>query len=220
VSARTVSRGEQGFALVEALVSLVIVGMICLMIIEGVGAGRRVWERIDQREAIGETIGGAQQSLRDRIEQVYPTTLFDTNPPNVDFHGARDGLVFVANPPQSSRPAPLRRYTLRVDTAGELVLSSVSDVDPTVISAAASQVLLTGVRALDLAYFGPAAPDQVRQWRTSWDQQPSPPELVRVRLNFEPGDTRHWPDLIVRPRATLDSFCLIDANTHRCRARP
>ncbi len=91
--------GDGGFALVEALASLVIVGMISLMLIEGVGTGRRVWERIDTRQASAEAIEGAQSALRDRIEQAYLATLFYQNPPAVDFDGKADMVTFLANPP-------------------------------------------------------------------------------------------------------------------------
>ena len=212
-------RGERGVALVEALASLVVVGMIGLMIIEGVGEGRRAGGRIDARASAAEAVEAAQASLRGRIEQVYPATLYEVTPENVDFSGGRDRLAFISSPPQAERPSPLRRYALQVDRAGDLVLASVSEVDPEVKSAAARQVLLSGVQALDLAYFGAATPDQVRRWRPSWDQQALPPELVRVRVLFKPGDRRAWPDLVVRPRVTIDAGCNFDAVAHRCRGR-
>ncbi len=207
-----------GFALVEALASLVIVGMISMMLIEGVGTGRRVWERIDAREASGEAIDGAQSVLRDRIEQIYAATLFNKNPPYVDFSGKADRLVFIATPPQSARPAPLRRYSLVLDTAGELVLSSVSDVAPD-ISPVARDVLLTGVRQVDVAYYGPSAPDFTPQWRRSWDDETALPQAIRVRLTFEPGDQRRWPDLIVHPKASVDVACMLNTVTHLCKGR-
>ena len=130
MSARAPQKPAAGFALVEAIASLVIMGMVGLMIVQGLGAGRRVWERIDTREAAGETLDSAQTMLRDRVEQIYPATLFERSPPFVDFDGQSQRLAFLANPPQSERPAPLRRYTLGLNTKGQLVLASVSDVAP------------------------------------------------------------------------------------------
>jgi general secretion pathway protein J len=210
--------GAAGFALVEALASLVIVGLISLMLMQGVGVGRRVWQRIDSRTAAGEAIDGAQTALRDRIEQIYPATLYDRNPPYVDFDGAADSLVLLASPSKATRPAPLQRYSLALTAAGDLVLSSISDV--AVNGAPVSdQVLVSGVRALDLAYFGAADPDQTRRWRPSWRFQPTPPELVRVRVAFDARDARRWPDLIIRPRATIDSACILSPLSGRCKGR-
>jgi general secretion pathway protein J len=215
----TRKRSDAGFSLIEALASLVVVGMIGAMLVEGVGTGKRVWERIDSRQAHGEALEAAQTLLRDRVEQIYPLTMFDKTPAYVDFLGTGERMSFLASPPRSERPSALRRYTLGLDTATNLVLSSISDVPPPEQAPVARQVLLTGVRQVDVAYFGAAQPDGVRRWRSSWDSEPALPEAVRVRLTFEPGDARQWPDLIVHPRATIDSSCMLNPITHRCKGR-
>ncbi len=208
---------EGGFALVEALASLVVVSMIGLMLMAGVTTGRRVWEHMDSREAVGETLDAAQTTLRDRLEQTFPQTLYDENPPYIDFRGTDQGVVFLADPPASRRPAPLRRYTLGLDTAGELVLTSTSDAEPADRAVGDRQVLLSGVRGLDVGYFGSGVAG--RRWQSVWRDRTSLPEAIRVRLTFEPGDARQWPDLIVRPAATIDSACLLNTISHRCKGR-
>jgi hypothetical protein len=40
-----------------------------------------------------------------------------------------------------------------------------------------------------------------------------------VRLTFEPGDARQWPDLIIRPQATIDVDCKLNPITHHCNGR-
>jgi general secretion pathway protein J len=210
---------SQGFALVEALASLVVVGMIGLMLVAGMTTGHRVWDRIDTREAAGETIESAQTILRDRIEQAFPQTLYDENPPYVDLRGTAQDLIFLANSPESQRPAPLRRYTLSLDTAGNLLLSSISDAAPAESAVVRREILLRGVRQIDLAYFGPLPLDPQRHWRGTWRDQATLPEMVRLRVAFEPNDPRIWPDLVVRPRATIDSACLLNTVTHHCKGR-
>jgi general secretion pathway protein J len=209
---------DAGFSLVESLASLVIVAMIGLMIFTGLGTGRRVWERIDTREAHGEAIDAAQSALRDRIEQIYPATLYDKSPPYVDFSGAGARMAFVANPPEAQRPGALRRYTLGLNIQGQLVLLQTSDVAPPGTRPAV-EVLLEGVRQIDIAYFGAAAPDNSRGWRRTWESEANLPEVIRIRLAFEPGDPRQWPDLLVRPRATIDTECLLNPITHACKGR-
>jgi general secretion pathway protein J len=212
-------RPDAGFSLVEALASLVVVGMIGLMLVEGVTTGRRVWERIDTREARGEVLDAAQTSLRDRIEQIYPATLYNKAPPYIDFRGTAEQMTFLANPPVSERPAAIRRYTLALDTATNLVLSSISDIPPPAQAPVTRQVLLSGVRQLDVAYFGAIQPDFIRRWRPVWTDESTVPEVVRVRLTFEPGDQRQWPDLIVRPQTTIDASCMFNPLTHHCKGR-
>lgn len=218
MTAETKRAGDAGFALVEALASLLIVGMISLLLMQGLDTGRRVWERIDTRSAAGEAVDGAQGALRDRIEQTFLATLYDQNPPYVDIDGQAGSLQFLAPPPQAGRPAPLRRYRLGLTTAGDLLLSSVSDVASEGSAVVTNQVLLHRVRALDIAYFGPGS-DHIRRWRQSWQAQPDAPELVRVRVTFDPGDPRAWPDLIIRPRATIDAGCTLNFTNGRCKGR-
>jgi general secretion pathway protein J len=156
--------------------------------------------------------------LRDRVEQIYPATRYDKSPPYIDFSGAASRMTFLANPPEAQRPGALRRYTLGVNTKGQLVLLEVSDVAPQGTRPAV-RVLLEGVRQLDVAYFGATAPDNTRGWRQEWDSEAALPEIIRIRLAFEPGDRRLWPDLIIRPRTTIDTECLLNPITHACKGR-
>ncbi|HZL00665.1 MAG TPA: type II secretion system protein [Caulobacteraceae bacterium] len=210
------SRSSAGFALIEALASLIIVGMICLMLIEGVGTGRRVWERMGARDAGGEAVDGAQATLRDRLEQTFPAPIADRSPIAIDFDGAAGDATFLSNPPNAARPAPLRRYRLSRTGAGELVLAGAAEPASGRDAAPTRQVLLAGVRRLDIAYYGAQGQPPTKGWWTSWRGQPAPPEVIRVRVAFEAGDRRLWPDLIVRPSATVDSDCALDPVTGRC----
>jgi general secretion pathway protein J len=210
---------DRGFALVEALAALAVTAMIALMLLAGLATGRRVWEGVDAREASGEQLESAQGMLRDRLEQAYSVILYQANPPIIDFRGAGETVNFLASPPYDSRPATIQRYNLSLDAAGELLLTSVTDAAPNEAPADRVQVLLRGVRGIDIAYFGARNGDVRPSWGPIWRDQPALPDLVRVRLAFPPGDTRQWPDLIVRPRMTIDADCRIDLGSHRCRGR-
>jgi hypothetical protein len=207
-----------GFALVEALASLVVLGMIGLMIVQGVGVGKRVWERLDRHEAGGEAVDSAQALLRDRLEQTYPATDVQGGPPTVDFDGGAQKAVFLANPPLSERPSGLRRYTLSLDDQSQLVLTSVSAVGKERASPL-TQVLLDHVRSVDLAYFQPSRPGSSPAWRREWSGETGLPQVIRVQVGFDPQDSRHWPDLLIRPWATIDSGCRLDPVYHGCRGR-
>ncbi|HEV2365172.1 MAG TPA: prepilin-type N-terminal cleavage/methylation domain-containing protein [Caulobacteraceae bacterium] len=212
------ARSDRGFALVEMVAALALMAMLAWMLIAGAFVARSAWERLEARTAWAESIGGAQTVLRGRLESLYPATVWAAGQALVDFQGAPDRVAFLAPPPDQARPAPLRRYALGLDHRDELVLSSISDVaSPTAVADAA--VLLRGVEGLEIDYFGAAGPDDQPRWRRSWSDQPKPPELIRIRLTFPPGDRRYWPDLIVRPAATIDSDCVLNAFAGRCLGR-
>jgi general secretion pathway protein J len=219
MTSRVWATASGGFALIEALASLVIVGMISLLVFQGVGMGRRVWEGIDHVATTEETIEGAQEALRGRIEQMYPATLYGGDEALTDVNGQPDTLEFLAPPDEALRPGPLRRYRLELTVGRQLVLSSISDVVSARDTAITRQVLLTGVQQIDLSYYGASTSDSGKQWRSSWFQQVTPPEMVRVRVAFARGDRRNWPDLIVRPLTNIDSNCVLSSATSRCRGR-
>jgi type II secretory pathway pseudopilin PulG len=212
------TRGEDGYALIELLASLVLFCMIAVLIVEGIGTGRRVWERADAAETAGSSISGAQAVLRSRLEHVFPATLYGGST-SVDFDGEQNTLTFLAPRADSAGPGALRRYTLSLTPSGDLVLSSISDIAADRNTAPDRVVLIHDVESLSFAYFGVAPPDNTAQWRFRWQQRAQTPQLIRVRVSFAGGDRRWWPDLLVKPFATIDSLCLLDAQTGSCRGR-
>lgn len=200
-----------GFALVEALASLVIVALISLMLFEGLGAGRRVWRGVDAREAGAEAVEEAQSLLRERIGNLYAATAHDADVPYVDFNGASDNVTFLSAPSMAGRPSGLRRYRLALaDDA--LVLISVSDAAAPAERTPVEDVLLHGVRHLDIAYFGADSADPTPSWRGVWRQQSRPPRAVRIRVAFAPGPSLWWPDMIIRVNPTVGSECAVSPN--------
>jgi general secretion pathway protein J len=210
--------GEAGYAIVEVLASLVIVGMISIMMISGVTTGERVWERMDANDAAGESIAGAQLMLRERIERLFPATLNDVMPPYSDFDGASDQISFLSEPKDSERPSALDRYRLTLSTNGDLILTAVNDTSDNQAIPDETYVLLHGVQDLDIAYYGPGPNGQI-DWQPGWRHQQSPPELVRIRVQLEQGDKRVWPDLLISPMVSIDSLCILNAATGHCRGR-
>jgi general secretion pathway protein J len=208
---------SSGFALVQLLASLVILGMISLLIFQGLSTGRRVWQGIDSGAAAVQSVQSAQSVLRAAFERSFPATRYDYGSPYVDFQGAAGTVTFLAPPPDVSQPQALRRYSLAVTAGGDLVLSSISDVAADYGAPIDQRVLMRGVQQLDIAYFGPARPDFTPRWRTTWTYQATLPELVRVRLSLAPGDRRLWPDLMINPQATVDSDCVLYQG--KCRGR-
>ncbi len=208
-----------GYALIEMLATLIIVGMTSAMMVSGLGTTRRVWDRVDASNAMGDAISGAQLVLRERIERTFPATRYDKIPSYADFDGVADKMIFLAPPRDVGAPSALRRYLLSIASNGDLLLSSVSDLAADPNTPSESLVLLHHVQGLDIAYFGVAPPDNKPAWRFAWEQRPAPPQLIRIRVQFAPQDPRVWPELLIKPFATVDSMCVLVISTKRCRGR-
>ena len=212
-------RGQQlGYTIAEMLVTLLIMGMIGAMMLSGIVAGRRVWERTDTGSVAAEQVAGAQALIRQRFEHVFPVTNFENLPPTSEFDGESSTVTFIAPPRQAQSPSALRNYKIWLSPQGDLVLSSVSTVSANPTRGDENLVLLSGVQALDFAYFGPN-PQGVPGWQLQWAKQQKVPELIRLHVAFEPGDRRVWPDLLVKPRVTIDSQCVFNPATGNCRGR-
>jgi general secretion pathway protein J len=207
-----------GYALIEMLATLVIIGMMSAMMVSGLGASQQVWKRVDAANTMGDAIAGVQILLRERIERIFPATRYDKIPSYADFDGVTDKMMFLAPPRDVQAPSGLRRYQLGVAPNGDLVLSSVSDL-ATPNAVPENLVLLHNVQGLDIAYFGVAPPDNQPAWRFAWERQPVPPQLIRIRVHFPPQDPRVWPELLIKPAATVDSMCVLMVATGKCRGR-
>ncbi len=225
------NRSCAGFSLVELLVSLAILGMVSMMLMSGVGTGRRVWEHIETRTATGESVEAAQTILRDRLERIFPATRYDSSEPYADLQGIADSFVFFAEPKAVAAPAALHRYRIWLSAGGDLTLTSADSVSSRVgISELANlpgppkgpwdnDVLLRGVQFMEISYYGILPPDKLASWHPRWTDRPSPPKLVRIKVAFATNDSRNWPELIVRPAANTDIACVINGTTGKCQGR-
>ncbi len=213
-------RRARGFTLIELLVSLALLGMIALLLASTVGSGRRVWERLDRRSAEVASVEAAQQLIRDRLEHLVPLTRYDASSPYADLRGTPDLMTFIGPASPDRQPDALADYRLSLSsTRSELVLSSTSDISPIRAPRREDRFLLRNVAGIEFAYFGAAPPDNFPRWQREWVERPAPPLLIRLRLTFARGDRRQWPDLIVRPAATVDTQCVLNNSTGQCKGR-
>lgn len=213
---------QNGFTLVELLVSMAVLGMTSAMLMAGLTSVRIVAERSQQQSATGESIFTAQAILRNRLENIVPSTRFDTVKAVADLRGTNDIVSFLAPSAPAQRPDTLSRYRLLRSAPGDIILYAVPDITREVDIYAPGQVgwrptiLLTGTERLALSYFGAYDSEIEARWHDDWIGQKKPPELIRVRIAFKAGDKRTWPDLIVRPVTNINSACEIDTFTGRC----
>jgi len=212
-------RRSAGYTLIELLVALAVMGLLSLMMLSGLSRGGKTWARMDGAATRAEGVEAAQTLLRSRLQHAWPVTRYDLSTPGPDFEGEATRLTFLAPPAERDGPGALRRYRLELEPGGDLVLSSVSDVALGPRPARRRDVLLRGVQAVSLNYFGAIEPNPAPSWRERWSQRPRMPYLVRVRVQFGAGDKRLWPDLMVHPLAGVDADCVLVPATGGCKAR-
>jgi general secretion pathway protein J len=217
------TQSTAGFTLIEILVSLALMGMAAALLLQGLQMAGIVAGRERIRGNALEDIVAAQRIVRGTIERLRPIMRIDTLATIIDLRGNSGVLTFIAPPLARSAPDALQRFRLMRSATGELALYTASTRKPDIDRSARGLAgwtrisLLQGTASVSISYFGSAINDRRRFWQDRWWDRARPPELVRIRVEFPPGDRRSWPDLIVRPRA-LGIGCAADAFTGACGA--
>lgn len=211
-------RTEAGFTLVEMLVSLALLAIAAVLIGRSFAIDRAALWRVQDRASSGERVEAAQNAIRSRLEHLFAEASYEGQSPTVAMDGAPDRLTFLA--PGNDPRTPIRRYRLALSPGGDLTLASADKAAAEMTGLSDGAILLPKVDRLQIDYFGPSGAAGAPAWVGSWTGRAAPPRLVRIRLGLPPGDRRVWPDLIVRPAASVDSGCVIDADTGGCRGRP
>lgn len=220
----TIAPAEQGFTLVELLVALAVLGLAAAMLGGGINMAALFAARTERRNATLDELAATQSLIRYRIGRSLPVRRLDTSTPTVDATGDAESFTFYAAPPPARGADNPYRYHIFRSAAGDLTMLETSaldsrfDSDPRSTAGATAMRLLGGARRLNFAYFGEDKINGGRRWQANWAGHAELPELVRLRIEFAPEDPRHWPDLIVRPRATLNRSCKPDPLTLRCEA--
>ena len=206
---------DAGFTLVEMLVSLVLLSLAAILVSQTFASERRATLHVEASATRVDEVAAAQDLIRSRIEHMFADAKFDSTGVDVDLAGRSHELELVTINTDPTRNVVLQRERLTLGPDGDLRLASRADGPGAAF--AASRPLLQGVRALAIDYLPPGS---AGPWRSTWIDQPTPPALVRVRLQFDETHPRTWPDLIVRPAVTVDNACVLDRETGRCRGRP
>lgn len=215
-----------GFALVELLVALSLLALLAAMLGTGVQLAGRLGGRAATARSAADAVANTQLVLRERLQRLSVVPPDGVNP-KLALRGLPSALWWEGPPSARAQPDSLHHYRLTLMPDRTLALYTAVDLDRRIDPADArllgwtAHPLLREVRSLDIAYFGAAsgaARDGRPRWTAFWQEQERPPELIRIRLGFAPGDARQWPDLLIRPRATVSATCRINVRTGVCEA--
>ncbi|MCU0838021.1 MAG: prepilin-type N-terminal cleavage/methylation domain-containing protein [Rhodospirillales bacterium] len=212
------AEGDAGFTLLELLVAMTVLALLTALLFGGLEFGTRVWKVGDAELERFARTDTAFALMRRTMMAASPKLVFEARTgqdrraghrrsdgePAVDFEGLPDGVRFVGPAPAAVLGGGLYRLAFGVigqDGVGQLIFAwqpqtPEAERDP---EAATSRVLLDGIARARFAYFGTARDDDAAQWHDRWQNQPTLPMIVSVQVEFQPGDRRVWPQLLVAP---------------------
>jgi len=208
IGARPDRRPADGFTLVELLVAMTLIGLIFIALFGGLRFGARTWEVGNARSEALTQIEVTQSLLRRQLAQAFVLPGSDRD--DFTFEGETERLRFTAPGPSQVGLGGIYLFELFTDRSEQgqrLVLKwrlhrpELDPDSPVEDEERKTRVLLDGVAALRLEYFGDPEEDEDPQWRETWSGYDLMPELISIRLDLPQDDTRRWPDLIVAPKA-------------------
>jgi general secretion pathway protein J len=201
VSCQTRS-GEQGFTLLELIVTLGLLSLIVAAIVGGLGTGRRVWQMQDDLEQLSAT-GAARALLAARLADAMP--VMERSAKGVllpAFEGATDRLMFVAPLPRSGSGGGLIHQVVHLaPTTGGRQNLVIEEAVFQGGGAPEQAVLIENVSGLAIRYLDSGVSRSAPAWTDAWTRTPALPKLIGVSITFPPGDPRRWPELMLAPRA-------------------
>jgi general secretion pathway protein J len=212
--------------LIEIVVAMVILGALMLMLWSGLSFSMRSWDAGDRvgRTAADRRIGEA--FLRRELGELFPMRFRDPTRVVVAFEGAHDHLRFVSSRPAGISVGGLALVSL--DVAGDsrrgerhLVMrralpdNEAKNFEP--LDAAEPTVLIAGVEAIELDYFGSENDFTEPKWREDWKPPDRIPQLVRMRVKLADGAA--LPEMTMRVMMSEEAGCLDNSFQRFCRPR-
>jgi prepilin-type N-terminal cleavage/methylation domain-containing protein len=208
---------DAGYTLAELLVVLALLGVMAVLMAEGLRFGGRVWETASRRTNDIETVSGGQALLRTVLQRIVPRSPDPSSTVDEDlFRGTGTQMSFIALAPAAMEARGLARFELAVKSTLRGQSLVLSWVPLSGVEGGEKRVIVTEAFSVTLHYAQREAGGALA-WREAWSDPARAPELVRVRVLPLKGKGAAWPELLVRPRISRDPTCLYDPVSFGCR---
>ena len=185
----------RGFTLLELLVALTLFAILMTAMLGGLRLGARVWDVSSTHLEDSDGVLTIRRFLRQRLEDATPATGISEQ--------TSDQPVFIGEPRNlrlaSSMPASLGEglFLLHLALSPQAETSEVNNLVLRWRSWPArsaedvrERTILHDVVGIRFAYYATGDKEAVGRWHDSWRDQHALPDLIRVDIQFPPGDGR------------------------------
>jgi len=224
-----VARGRanrpDGFTLIEVVLAMVILAAMMLLLWQGLAFSLRSWDAADAvgRGAADRRIGEA--FLRRELGELFPMRFRDPTRVLVAFDGSHDHMHFVSSRPAGAALGGLSLVAIDVmgdaHTGRNLVMRRAPPDTEAVnwqpLARAEPVILIAGVDAIELQYFGSNSDFADPTWRDEWTLPDRIPQIVKMRVRMADGSM--LPEMDMRIMLTEEAGCLENTFQRMCRPR-
>lgn len=185
------STGDNGFTLIETLVSIMLVALVVAFLPGLLQLGTRAIESRTRLDTIS-AAGPARQFIAQQLASA--TAVLQRRPDgrlHLAFTGARDALAFVAPASLGAQQTGVQDYSIALDAsgagAGNPGRSLSISMRPYALQGdtpATNSVLMRDVTTLSFRYFGRRSGEDSASWHDEWIGEGVLPKLVEMRIAF------------------------------------
>ena len=220
-------RRARGFTLIEMVVALVLLGVMMVLLYDGLTFALRSWDAGDAngRRVVDWRI--SENFLHREVSEIYPMRWKDPMQLRYAFEGGRDAVRFVSSRAAAAGQGGLSLVSVSVEddpkTSGtrSLVMRRVlADPDASDFSAldgVQPTVLVEDVDSVAFSYFGAENDFTDPQWMDEWKWPGRMPVMIRIAAKGSGGAP--MPDIVIRVMLGEEAGCLESGLQRGCRPR-
>jgi general secretion pathway protein J len=215
MAGRRLPARTRGFTMIELLIALALLALMSAVLAGSLSLAGRSWDAGEAKVEHSASMRVAHEFLRAQIEGQHGQRLKKVAEFPLMFKGERDSLAYAAPLPARVQGGGTWYFRLRitdVDGKPSLVVDrTVPDVNAPAapdFAGAEFSVLATGIRAIEIGYFGREAGNVEGfepAWRDRWDDAQRLP--IAIRIDVEPERGPKWPTLYAVPREAPEAGC-------------
>lgn len=222
--ARDAHGRQQGFTLLEVMVSLSLMVVLFSLLYGGFRFGYQAWNKVSENTIRASEYQSTYRIVGGWLSRFYPAVRSSANNPTPDnkryaFYGTRSQVYFTSFMPSYPTRGGLYEVLFSLekeeggDGSGKLTLNRRffdPEGDITTAFDPDQQVILLeeineGTR---FEYFGRKVEDLEPLWHRDWFEPHSYPTLIRLRFSEGSQSPKAWPDLLIPITVNHDSICI------------
>lgn len=186
-----VMNSDDGFTLIETLVSIMLLALVVAFLPGLLQLGTRAMQSRTELDAIS-AAGPARQFIAQQLSSATPALQRRSGGRlQLAFDGRRDELSFVAPASLGAPQTGMQDYKIAVVTGGDgagtpqrSLLVGIRPFSLLGVNPAATSVLMRDVNTLTFRYFGRRSGEEGARWHDEWNGESALPRLVEMQIGF------------------------------------